>query len=186
MATMDIFNNDAFSVTSLTGMIAKADYQPGLLGQLGIYTKEPVRTRNIFVDRVDGRLKLISTSADGAPPEPLEPDTRDAVSMRTTRLTKRFTLYAYELDGIRASGTESELESVQREYAKRSGRLRKDMELTHEFHRLGALQGKLLDADGTTVIRDYFAEFGVTEAPEMIEIPEMGTARLKRWWKFWS
>ena len=53
--------------------------------------------------------------------------------------------------------------SGQTEYARRAGRLRADMELTHEFHRLGALQGKLLDADGTTVIRDYFAEFGVAE-----------------------
>ena len=168
MATMDIFNNNAFSVTSLTGMIQKTEYQPGLLGQLGLFEKRPVRTRNVFVDRVNSSLRLISTSADGAPPEPLEPDTRDAVSLRTNRLTKRFTLYAHELDGLRASGTESELMSVQTEYAARAGRLRKDMELTHEFHRLGALQGKLLDADGTTVIRDYFQEFGITEKPAIV------------------
>ena len=159
MATMDIFNNSAFSTTSLTGMVEKLPYVPQLLGSLGIFEPEPVRTRNVFVDRVEGGLTLIPTSADGASPEVLEGEDRDAVSLRTTRLAKRFTLMASELDGIRATGSETELMQVQREYVRRFGRIRADMELTHEYHRLGALQGLLLDADGTTVIYDYSAEF---------------------------
>ncbi len=159
MPSMDIFNNSAFSTTSLTGVVSRMDYKPSLLGQLGLFDPMPVRTRNVFVDREDGTLKLIPTSADGAPPEEATQDGRDAVSLRTTRLTKRFTLYAHELDGIRATGSETELMAVQAEYAKRAAKIRDDMELTHEHHRLGALQGILLDADGTTVIRDYFTEF---------------------------
>lgn len=159
MATMDIFNNSAFSTTSLSGMVSKMDYLPSLLGSLNLFEPEPVRTRHIFVDREDGGLTLIPASADGAPPEVLEKDGRDAVSLRTTRLAKRFTLTAAELDGIRAFGSETELMAVQREYGKRMGRIRADMELTHEFHRLGALQGMLLDADGSTVIYDYSTEF---------------------------
>lgn len=159
MATMDIFNNSAFSTTSLSGAVQKRDYRPQLLGNLNIFDPEPVRTRNIFVDRIDGGLTLIPTSADGAAPENLASETRDAVSLRTTRLAKRFTLYAHELDGIRGFGTETELMAVQREYMRRMDRINDDMELTHEFHRLGALQGLLLDADGSTVIYDYSAQF---------------------------
>ncbi len=163
MATMDIFNNSAFSTTSLTGMIEKMDFKPSLLGSLGLFEPLPVRTRNIFVDRRDGKLTLIPTSADGSAPEVLESDDRDAVSLKTTRLAKQFTLYAHELDGIRGFGSETELAAVQAEYARRSKRIREDLELTHEHHRLGALQGKLLDADGTTVIYDFFSEFGENE-----------------------
>lgn len=159
MATMDIFNNSAFSATSLSGAVQKRAYRPQLLGNLNIFDPEPVRTRNIFVDRIDGGLTLIPTSADGAAPENLANETRDAVSLRTTRLAKRFTLYAHELDGIRGFGTETELMAVQREYMRRMDRINDDMELTHEFHRLGALQGLLLDADGSTVIYDYSAQF---------------------------
>lgn len=159
MATMDIFNNSAFSTTSLSGFVQKMPYVPQLLGSLGIFTPNPVRTRNVFVDRTEGGLTLIPTSADGAPPEVLDGDDRDAVPLKTTRLTKRFTLYAHELDGIRASGTESELMGVMGEYNRRMARIRADMELTHEHHRLGALQGLLLDADGSTVIYDYSTEF---------------------------
>jgi len=159
MATMDIFNNTAFSVTSLSGFVQKMPYVPQLLGSLNVFQATPVRTRSIFVDRTEGGLTLIPTSADGAPPDVLDKDSRDAVSLRTTRLAKRFTLMAGELDGIRASGTESELQGVQAEYNLRMARIRSDMELTHEHHRLGALQGLLLDSDGTTVIYDYSAEF---------------------------
>lgn len=159
MATMDIFNNSAFSTTSLSGFVQKMPYVPQLLGSLNIFEPTPVRTRSVFVDRTEGGLTLIPTSADGAPPEILDGDDRDAVPLKTTRLTKRFTLMASELDGIRASGTESELMGVQGEYNRRMMRIRADMEVTHEHHRLGALQGLLLDADGSTVIYNYSTEF---------------------------
>jgi len=159
MATMDIFSNTAFGTSSLSGFVQKMPYVPQLLGSLNLFTPKPVRTRNIFVDRTEGGIKLIPTSADGAPPASLDSTGRDAVALRTTRLAKQFTLYASELDSIRASGTETELMAVQAEYNTRLLRLRADMELTHEHHRLGALQGLLLDADGTTVIYNYATEF---------------------------
>lgn len=169
MASMNIFLNSAFSAMSLTGMIQQAPYVPSVLGGLGIFERMPVRTRDIFVERSRTGLKLIPTSDMGAPPDVLDPGERDIVPLRTTRLAKRFTLYAHEVDGIRAFGSETELQAVQNEYAARAARLRSDMELTHEFHRLGALQGVLLDADGVSVIRDYFEEFGVAK-PAPIQI----------------
>ena len=68
MATMDIFNNSAFSTTSLSGFVQKMPYVPQLLGSLNLFQPTPVRTRNIFVDRTTGGLTLIPASADGAPP----------------------------------------------------------------------------------------------------------------------
>lgn len=164
MTSMNIFKNDAFSMTSLTGTIEKIDYVPQTLGQLAIFEALPTRTRNIFVERREGKLTLIPSSALGAPPEELVRDDRDLVPLQTTRLAKGFTLYASEIDGIRAHGSQTELMQVQAEYLRRAARIRNDMDMTHEYHRLGALQGLLLDADGTTVIYDYFAEFGVVPA----------------------
>lgn len=164
MASMDIFKNSAFSMTSLTGAIQKQDYKPQLLGELGIFEDMPVRTRALFVEQRDTALNLIPSSPLGAPPEELVKDSRKAVPLQTTRLAKGFTLYAHEIEGIRQFGSETELMQVQAEYLRRMGQVTDDMELTHENHRLGALQGKLLDSDGSTVIYNYFTEFGVTEA----------------------
>lgn len=163
MASMNIFLNSAFSSMSLTGMIQRAPFVPSLLGSLNLFEPMPVRTRDVFVERNSRGLKLISTSDMGAPPEVLDPGDRDLVPLRTTRLAKRFTLYAHEVDGIRAFGSETELQAVTAEYAARAAALRADMELTHEHHRMGALAGVLLDADGVSVIRDYFAEFGISK-----------------------
>ena len=38
-----------------------------------------------------------------------------------------------------------------------------DLELTEEHHRLGAINGVLLDADGTTVIEDFYDRFGIAK-----------------------
>lgn len=184
MASMDIFTNSAFSMTSLSGAIKKVGYKPQLLGSLGIFEPMPVRTRAIFVERTEGKLRLIPSSPIGAPPKELVTDPRNAVPLKTTRLAEGFTLYAEEIQGIRAFGSETELAQVQAEYLKRMASVRDDMDLTHEYHRLGALQGLLLDADGTSVIYNYFTEFGVVE-PAAIDFdldnatPASGALRLK-------
>ena len=184
MASMDIFNSSAFSMTSLTGAVTKVGYKPQLLGSLGLFEDMPVRTRTVFVDRREDKLVLIPSSPVGAPPKELVTDPRNAVPLKTTRLAEGFTLYAEEVQGIRAFGTDSEFAQVQTEYLKRMARVRDDMELTHEFHRLGALQGLLLDADGTSVIYNYFTEFGVTP-PTVVDFdldnasPAQGAIRLK-------
>lgn len=184
MASMDIFNSSAFSMTSLTGAVNKVGYKPQLLGSLNIFEPMPVRTRTVFVDRREGKLTLIPSSPVGAPPKELVVDPRNAVPLKTTRLAEGFTLYAEEIQGIRAFGSETEFAQVQAEYLKRMASVRDNMDLTHEFHRLGALQGLLLDADGTTVIYNYFTEFGVTEAPAIdFDLdnanPATGAIRLK-------
>ncbi len=161
--SMNAFNNDAFSMVSLTAAVEQIDYVPSLLGSLGIFDPEPVFTRSIAVERKARGLALIPTSPLGAPPRETDRDGRTIRDFRTTRLADSFTMYAYEVEGIRAFGTESEFETLQIEYASRMAKLRGAMDLTHEFHRLGALQGKLLDADGVTVIYDYFEEFGIEE-----------------------
>lgn len=171
MAGMNVFTGNAFSATSLTGAIQKRDYVPQLLGSLNLFEPEPVNTRSVMVDRSTTGLTLIPTSPDGAPPQQLGREGRDIVSLRTTRLAKQFTMFAREIESIRETGSETELMRVQTEYMKRLDRLNRDMELTHEYHRLGALQGLLLDADGTTVIYDYEAEFAETiPAPISFEL----------------
>ena len=163
MASMDVFNNSAFSMTSLTAVTNKLDFKPQLLGELGLFEPMPVRTRTIFVDRRDGVLSLIPTSPIGAATSELAEDDRNAVPLKTVRLAKGFTLYAEEIQGIRAFGSDTELMQVQAEFLRRFARVRNDVELTQEYHRLGALQGKLLDADGSSVIYNYFDQFGEAE-----------------------
>lgn len=166
MATLDIFNGDAFSLTSLSSAIERTPYLPTFLGSLGIFTPEPVRQRSIWVDERDGELNLIQTSPNGAPPKELDRDTRKARAFQVPRIAKGTTLYAAEIAGLRAFGSESEQTVVMTEYMRRLQRVRNDLELTKEHMRLGALKGTVVDADGSTVIYNYFTEFGIAAAAD--------------------
>jgi hypothetical protein len=69
---------------------------------------------------------------------------------------------ADDVQNIRAFGSESELETVMDLVNDQLIGMRNDHEATMEYHRVGAVQGKVLDHDGTTVIYDYFSEFVIT------------------------
>ena len=160
---MDVFSNNAFTVRSLTAQVEKVDYLPQMLGTLGIFDPRPVMTEDIYIDRRDRSLTLIPTSPRGAAPYQLDPAKRDAVPFKTTRLAKASTISATEIAKVRAFNRENEVETMQGEGALRLADLRRDMELTHEHHRLGAVQGVVVDADGTSIVADYYDVFGVTK-----------------------
>lgn len=166
MAHMDVFNDDAFNMVSMTGAVEKTPYVPQFLGSLGIFEPRPVPTVTVSVEKRDNVLALIQTSQRGAPLDEWTKDARDIRHFGTVRIAKGDTIQAHEIQGIRAFGTESELMGVQQEVARRNVRIRADVELTHENMRLGAIQGILLDADGTT-LRNWFTEWNISQPSEI-------------------
>lgn len=166
MATLDIFNDDAFSMVELTSAVEKIDYKPQFLGSLGIFTPRPIRVEAAAIEKRESTLALIQTSERGAPLAERTNEKRDIRYFSTHRIAKGDTLYAHELQSIRAFGSETELMQVQQEVARRMARLRDDVELTHENMRLGAVQGIVTDADGTT-LENWFTEWGVTQPTEI-------------------
>lgn len=166
MATLDIFSSDAFSLISMTNAVEKMPYLPGMILSMNLFTPVPVTTTTVAVEQVQGRLNIIQTSQRGAPPatqDKVRPQMRD---FRTVRLYKQDTLYSHEIQNVRSFGTESELQTMVSVVAKRQQRLLNDIQLTREYHALGALQGIVLDADGSTIY-NYFTEFGISQPGEI-------------------
>ena len=166
MADMTIFLNDAFRAATLTTALNRRPHKPGFLGSLGIFVPKPVRTVTVAVESRNGTLSLIKTSERGAPLSQADADKRDIRDFRTVRVAKGDTLHAHEVQGIRAFGTTSELQQVQAEVAQRLSNLQDDVDLTHEHMMLGAIQGIVLDADGST-IRNWYTEFGISQPAEV-------------------
>lgn len=166
MASMDIFADNAFGLVELSAALEDIEYQPNWLGSLGIFTEQGVRTETIAIEKRENALHLVPITQRGAPLPQLTGGPRSIRDFRSVRIAKGDRLNASEIAGIRAFGTETEFEQVQSETADRMTRLRADVELTHEHMRLGAIQGLLLDSDGS-VIYDWFAEWGLTQPAEM-------------------
>lgn len=159
---MDPFESNAFSTREMTAQVDRVDYAPQALGAMNLFTDRPLRQERIMIDVRDRELTLIPTTPRGSAPHQLTPAGRSALPMATPRLVKASTIKATEIAGVRAFGQQSAVETMRAEVALRLGMLRQDLELTMEHHRLGAIQGVVLDADGTTVIEDFYDAFGIS------------------------
>lgn len=169
MPTLDIFNDDAFSLRSLTAAILKAPHKPGRLGELKLFEEKGITTTTAQVEEIDGQLSLISTSQRGAPSDSLGNAKRKVRSFNVPHLQRESTIIADQVQGLRAFGSESDVESVQNVVDQRLATLRAMHEATLEHLRIGAVKGSILDADGSTVIYNLFTEFGVSQQTQNFE-----------------
>lgn len=167
MASMDIFNGNPFTAVSLTGAINQQPFLPSLLGDLKLFTDKPIRTTAAAIEGKNGALSLIQTTPRGGPLAEEAGDKRDIRYFETVRIAKAATITAQELQNVRAFGSESELQQVANEVADRYAKLNNDIQLTWENMRLGAVQGIVMDADGTSTIKNWFTAWGVSQPSEI-------------------
>ena len=168
MASLDIFNQDPFSTVTLTAAVDKYPYRPTGLGSLNIFEDNPIRTTAMVVEQRPGKLTLIPFSDRGEAGTQRTTEKRQARYFDVPRLRHEDTIYANELQNIRAFGTETEVMQVQEEVARRlSGPtgLTSNIEYTWEYQRLAAVQGLCTDTDGTVKF-NWYQEFGITQAAE--------------------
>ena len=166
---LDIFRNDAFSLTSLVDGILKAPYVPGRIGALGLFQSKGIRTKTAVIEEKDGRLSLIQTTPRGGPASSIGEKKRTARSFIVPHLQRESLVYADELQDVRAFGTEDQTSAVQAIVDERLADLRQEHEVTLEHMRAKAIQGILTDADGTTIY-NMFTEFGVTQQTADIDV----------------
>ncbi|RKZ79844.1 MAG: major capsid protein, partial [Gammaproteobacteria bacterium] len=94
MDFMNIFENDAFTLASMTSAIERVPTNPGTLGQLNLFNNHPIRNVSVGIEEREGTLNLIKTSKRGAP---LEQGTGKKATMRyfgTTRIAKQDVILA--------------------------------------------------------------------------------------------
>ena len=64
---LDIFNNNAFSVTSMTDAINKLKFVPGRIGQLGLFSSTGITTTSVAIEENNGVLSLVAPTNRGGP-----------------------------------------------------------------------------------------------------------------------
>jgi hypothetical protein len=162
--SMDIFKNKAFSAVEMTEAINKAPSKPGLLGSLGVFTVKPVRTTSIAIEEKNGWLKLLADKPRGAPAHQYGPvEGRKVRDFKTIHIPLEGQVFAYQIQDLRDFGAADALASVAKVVAEQMEEMKQSIEVTLEHLRVGAIRGRLLDADGSTVLYNLFTEFGITE-----------------------
>lgn len=157
------FDNPGFAMASLTTAINIIPNRYGRIGQLGLFTDKPVRTRQIVVEEYAGRLNLLPTRPVGAPGTVGERGSRKLRSFIIPHIPHDDVVLPEEVQGIRAFGSETEMEAISGVMARHLQTMRNKHAITLEYLRMGALKGQILDADGSTIY-DLYSEFGATQS----------------------
>lgn len=162
MPALNIFEGDAFGVVSLTKAINDVPFQPKRLQQLGWFSEEGVTTTAMMLERQGTTITLIPAASRGAPGRPEKADKRKVVSLPSVHLPQRATINADEVQNVRAFGSETDEMTVMELVNKRLAKLRRNIDTTLEWQRMGAVKGQILDSDGS-VLLDLFQTFGLTK-----------------------
>ena len=175
MAALDIFNGDAFSVQSLTKTLNDLPHMPTRLGELGYFSEEGINTTTVSIERQGTTLSLISAGERGGVVRPGAKDKRTMIPFRCVHLPQSGGVNADEVQNLRTFGSETELESVQNVVNRELRRIRRNLDATLEWQRIGAIKGQILDADGSTVLLDLYSAFGVTQQNHALALSNAAT-----------
>ena len=157
------FHNPAFSMASMTAAINLIPNRYGRMEEIKLFPAKPVRTRQIVVEEQNGVLNLLPSMPPGSP---------GTVGTRAKRKVRSFVIphiphddvvLPEEVQGLRAFGSETEMESLAGVMARHLESMRNKHAITLEHLRMGALKGVILDADGS-VIYNLYNEFEIAQA----------------------
>jgi hypothetical protein len=168
MTILNVFRNDAFSSVQLTAGVERNPFNPTGIGDLKLFDPFPIRTKALAVEQRQGKLLILPITNRGEPPTERVTEKRQARYFECKRIAHADTVWASEIQDVREFGQESVLMQLQAEVARRlSGPtgLQASIEYTWERMRLGAIQGKLVDADDS-IVYDWFDEFEIAQPTE--------------------
>jgi len=164
---LDIFRGSAFSVQSLTDAINKIPFVPGRLGQIIPWNEAGITTLSVMIEEKSGVLNLIQPTPRGGPGETIAKQKRTARQLTVPHIQRDDAVYADEVQGIRAFGSETQLETVQGKVNERfAEHVNLGFDPTLEWMRVGAMKGIILNPD-LTVLYNLFTEFGVAQPAEI-------------------
>jgi|CXWL01.1.fsa_nt_gi hypothetical protein len=170
MSVLDVFNSDFFGVVSLTQSLDLKPYKPNWLGGLGLFKNSGITTKMAVIEERHGRLSLVPTSARGTNVTTEKRMGRKAIPFLVPHIALSDGLQSDDIQNVRAFGQENTVETIAGKSLELISQLRDDIEITKEYHRYGAIQGIVLDADMATVIYNFFTAFGVAEPTESFDL----------------
>lgn len=161
---LDIFNQDAFSASALTGNITIVPNSYGHINALGLFTPEPITTTTVTVIVENGVLNLLPTRPRGGPASLGTRGKQAPKAFVVPHIPHDDSVLATDVQNMLAlsGGGDAALETVLGFLNRKLITMRRKHAITLENLRMGAIKGVIRDYDGS-VILNLFTAFGVTE-----------------------
>jgi hypothetical protein len=158
---------DSFTMAALTDAISHQDHLPNQLERQNLFESEGIASRTVIIEEDPETLALVPTAPYGGVPTANTTNGRKVRTFVVPHIPMTDSINATELQDVRAYAvgrTPSEMRMTVETMRDRKLRsMRRKLMATLEWHRLGALKGVILDANGTSVIYNLFTEFAVAQ-----------------------
>jgi len=152
---------DGFTLAHLTAGINLIPNFYSRVGQMGLMPNEGVDQHTLIVEEHQGILNLLQTSKRGAPGNVNKMGDTTIRNFSIPHITFTDLITPEQLQAKREFATANKPVSATSVMQKIMASMKKKVELTWEYHRMGALKGIVLDANGATLVNLY-TEFGIT------------------------
>ncbi len=162
MPAINIWDNEGFSLESLTAAVNREPYRPGQVSASGIFSEDGVTTTVVSIEERDGKLALAEPSPRGGPGETTGDETRSRLPFEVDHYQRDDSVKADEVQNVRAFGSEDRLETVVERVESKAQRHAADLTMTLEHQRVGAIKG-IVTAKSGTVLHNLYTRFGIAE-----------------------
>jgi hypothetical protein len=154
--------NDPYQNAELTEAVNTRPTLWGWLRNSGWFKVRRIATTVVGIGKKEGTIVLIPSKERGEDPTYAEHDKRNLRFIQLAHFPFSDRIMPEDLQNISALDMEDRLEMLDSVFAERFMRIGDSHDVTKEYGMAGAVQGKMLDADGT-VLADYYNELGFTK-----------------------
>lgn len=166
---MPLSNDNKYGVKPLTEAVNNLPSTPTIIRDTGLFVETPLTTTHIDVGGKDGELTLVQAVPRGAIGEPVKTKYQKIKTFKTVHLPKNDVILADDVQDLAVFGSDNKAKAVNEAVLDKAEAMKADIEYSREHLQLGALQGKIINADGTTIY-DLYQEFGLKRAEYVLEL----------------
>lgn len=167
---MPLSNDQNYGVRPMTEAINQIPATPTIIRELGLFKPEYLSTTYVDISVKKGETTLVSAVPRGTPGTPVKEEYDDTQPFKMLHLPKDDIVRADDVQNVREFGTSNNAKAVSSKVADKLAAMKSDIEYTREHLMLGALMGKILDADGQTVLLDIYKRFGITRKVHTMQL----------------
>jgi hypothetical protein len=164
---------DLFTATTLTEAVNKLPVVDTKASDL--YDERGITTTTVVVEERGGRLYLVGNANRDGDAQETADNKRKRRVFECAHLPLSGRILPNSLQNLSPFGQETVVNQQAAVINDKLQELKSAIEVTREYHRVGALRGKVLDKDGVTVIHDLYQEFGVARKSINVALGADGT-----------
>ena len=151
-----------FNTSEVSHAFQTLPNQYGAIGKMGLFQAKAVATTYVVIEEQNGILTLLPSNASQAPAAIATKGKRKKYVLAVPKIEHNDSVSPEDIQNLQTFGGTTP-ENMATFLNDRLAEMKSKHDLTIEWLMRGALNGSIVDGDGSTVLHDLFTIFGMTE-----------------------